>query len=32
MAQDFVLTSGAMKEGAQLSTEQVFAGFGCKGG
>lgn len=32
MAQDFVLTSADMKEGAQLSAEQVFAGFGCEGG
>lgn len=32
MAQDFVLTSAAMKEGMQLNAEQVFGGFGCEGG
>ena len=31
-AQDFKLTSPAISEGAQLSMDQVFKGFGCEGG
>ncbi|OQP87856.1 kinase inhibitor [Rhizobium rhizosphaerae] len=31
-AQDFKLTSPAFAEGAKLSTDQVFKGFGCEGG
>jgi len=31
-AQDFTLTSGTIAEGARLSDDQVFEGFGCSGG
>jgi Raf kinase inhibitor-like YbhB/YbcL family protein len=31
-AQDFTLTSTSIAEGVQLSADQVFQGFGCKGG
>jgi len=30
-AEEFVVTSPQMKEGRQISAEQVFNGFGCKG-
>lgn len=32
VAQDFTLTSTSIAEGAQLSNDQVFKGFGCEGG
>lgn len=32
MAQDFTLTSTSISEGAPLSGDQVFKGFGCDGG
>jgi Raf kinase inhibitor-like YbhB/YbcL family protein len=31
-AQGMTLTSPVLKEGASIASEQVFAGFGCKGG